>query len=65
MDSSKQIGPERDSLRTMVAVTARLSGRDLGSAMAEIQRRVRREVALRQIIELSATRPVLGAGSGS
>jgi multidrug efflux pump subunit AcrB len=30
----------RDNLRTMGAVTARLSGRDLGSAMAEIRRRV-------------------------
>ncbi|MGE5180128.1 MAG: efflux RND transporter permease subunit [Bacteroidota bacterium] len=35
-----------DNLRTMVPVTARLSGRDLGSAMGEIQRRVRREVVL-------------------
>ncbi|HLQ67832.1 MAG TPA: efflux RND transporter permease subunit [Candidatus Limnocylindrales bacterium] len=35
-----------DNLRTMVAVTARLSGRDLGSAMAEIQRRVKREIVL-------------------
>ncbi len=37
---------DRDNLRTMVAVTARLSGRDLGSAVAEIQRRIRREVPL-------------------
>ncbi len=36
----------RDDLRGMVAVTARLSGRDLGSAMAEIQRRLPREVVL-------------------
>ena len=36
----------RDNLRTMVAVTARLSGRDLGSAMVEIQRRLRTDVAL-------------------
>jgi heavy metal efflux system protein len=36
----------RDNLRTMVAVTARLSGRDLGSAMREIQREVRRAVPL-------------------
>ena len=36
----------RDNLRTMVAPTARLSGRDLGSAMAEIQRQVRAHVAL-------------------
>jgi len=35
-----------DNLRTMVAVTARLSGRDLGSAIAEIQGRVRRELVL-------------------
>ena len=37
---------QRYNLRGMVAVTARLSGRDLGSAVREIQRRVRREVAL-------------------
>ena len=37
---------QRDNLRTMVAPTARLSGRDLGSAMGEIQRRVRQRVAL-------------------
>jgi len=36
----------RDNLRTMVAPTARLSGRDLGSAMAEIQRRVRERVVV-------------------
>ncbi len=36
----------RDNLRTMVAPTARLSGRDLGSAMAEIQKRVRARVVL-------------------
>src|SRR5436309_5280365 len=30
----------------MVAVTARLSGRDLGSAMAEVQRRLRRDLPL-------------------
>ncbi len=36
----------RDNLRTMVAVTARLSGRDLGSAMLEIKRRLKRELAL-------------------
>ncbi len=36
----------RDNLRNMVSVTARLSGRDLGSAMTEIQRRVRREIIL-------------------
>jgi multidrug efflux pump subunit AcrB len=36
----------RDNLRTMVAVTARLSGRDLGSAVAEIQRRLPHEVVL-------------------
>ena len=36
----------RDNLRTMVASTARLSGRDLGSSMAEIQRRVRASVVL-------------------
>ena len=36
----------RDNLRTMVAPTARLSGRDLGSAVAEIQRRIRGRVVL-------------------
>ena len=36
----------RDNLRTMVSVTARLSGRDLGSAMAEVQRRLHRELPL-------------------
>src|SRR5262249_12037470 len=36
----------RDNQRTMVAVTARLSGRDLGSAMNEIQRRVAHEIVL-------------------
>lgn len=37
---------DRDDQRTVVGVTARLSGRDMGSAVREIQRRVRREVAL-------------------
>ncbi|MBI1796463.1 MAG: efflux RND transporter permease subunit [Candidatus Eisenbacteria bacterium] len=36
----------RDDQRTMVAVTARLSGRDLGSAMAEIRRRMARDLPL-------------------
>ncbi len=36
----------RDNQRTMVSVTARLSGRDLGSAMAEIQRRIRKNLVL-------------------
>jgi multidrug efflux pump subunit AcrB len=36
----------RDNQRTMTAATARLSGRDLGSAMQEIQRRIRSEIAL-------------------
>ena len=36
----------RDDQRTMAAATARLSGRDLGSAMREIQRRIRRDVVL-------------------
>lgn len=36
----------RDNLRTMVAVTARLSGRDLGSAIAEIQRVLKRDLPL-------------------
>jgi CzcA family heavy metal efflux pump len=36
----------RDNLRNMTAVTARLSGRDLGSAIGEIRSRLFREVAL-------------------
>ncbi len=36
----------RDNLRTVATVTARLSGRDLGSAMAEIQRVLKRDVPL-------------------
>ena len=36
----------RDNQRTMVAVTARLSGRDLGSAMREIQGRMARAIVL-------------------
>ena len=36
----------RDNLRNMTAVTARLSGRDLGSAIDEIRSRLFREVAL-------------------
>ena len=36
----------RDDQRTMAPVTGRLSGRDLGSAMSEIQRRLRRELPL-------------------
>ncbi len=36
----------RDNLRTMVAVSARLAGRDLGSAMSDIRRRMRRSLAL-------------------
>jgi multidrug efflux pump subunit AcrB len=36
----------RDNLRTMVAPTARLSGRDLGSAMRETQRRIRERVVM-------------------
>ncbi len=36
----------RDNLRTLVSVTARLSGRDLGSAMLEVQRRLDRGLAL-------------------
>src|SRR5436309_731471 len=36
----------RDDLRTVVSVTARLSGRDLGSTMVEIQRRLRRDLPL-------------------
>ncbi len=36
----------RENLRNMSAVTARLEGRDLGSAMAEIQERLTKEVAM-------------------
>ncbi|MFI5372660.1 MAG: efflux RND transporter permease subunit, partial [Candidatus Eisenbacteria bacterium] len=36
----------RDDRRTMVPVTARLSGRDLGSAMDEIRRRIAHEMTL-------------------
>jgi multidrug efflux pump subunit AcrB len=36
----------RDNLRTMVPVTARLSGRDLGSAMAEVRRVLGRDLPL-------------------
>lgn len=36
----------RENLRNLSAVTARLEGRDLGSAMDEIQRRLPRELAL-------------------
>ena len=37
---------DRENLRTYVGVTARLSGRDLGSAMTEIRQRIAREVPL-------------------
>jgi len=37
---------ERDNLRTMVAPTARLSGRDLGSAMRQIMRTIGERVVL-------------------
>jgi multidrug efflux pump subunit AcrB len=37
---------ERDGLRQSVAVTARLEGRDLGSAIAEIQSKLAKEVKL-------------------
>jgi multidrug efflux pump subunit AcrB len=36
----------RDNLRTMVPVTARLSGRDLGSAMGDIRSRLARDLVL-------------------
>jgi multidrug efflux pump subunit AcrB len=36
----------RDNLRSMATVTARLSGRDLGSAMADIRRALARDVVL-------------------
>lgn len=37
---------DRESLKTYVGVTARLSGRDLGGAIAEIQQRIDRDVQL-------------------
>jgi Cu/Ag efflux pump CusA len=37
---------DRENLKTYVGVTARLSGRDLGSTIAQIQRRIDREVQL-------------------
>jgi CzcA family heavy metal efflux pump len=37
---------DRENLMTFVGVTARLSGRDLGGAMAEIRSRIEREVPL-------------------
>ncbi|AMJ66226.1 efflux RND transporter permease subunit [Hymenobacter sp. PAMC 26628] len=37
---------ERENLQAMTAVTARLDGRDLGSAMQEIQQKIVREVPL-------------------
>jgi len=37
---------DRQNLKTYVGVTARLSGRDLGGAMAEIRQRIEREVQL-------------------
>jgi cobalt-zinc-cadmium resistance protein CzcA len=36
----------RENLRTYVGVTARLSGRDLGGAMADIRQRITRDLAL-------------------
>lgn len=38
--------PTRENQRTMIAVTASLSGRDLGSATADLQRRIRAQVSL-------------------
>ncbi|RSK50044.1 efflux RND transporter permease subunit [Hymenobacter rigui] len=37
---------ERENLQAMTAVTARLNGRDLGSAMTEIRRKLDRDLAL-------------------
>jgi cobalt-zinc-cadmium resistance protein CzcA len=37
---------DRENLKTFVGVTARLSGRDLGSAMTEIRQRIARDVQL-------------------
>lgn len=43
---AQQTEIRRDNLRNMTAVTARLAGRDLGSAIAEIRSRLPREVTL-------------------
>ena len=37
---------DRENLQTYIGVTARLSGRDLGGAIAEVRRRIEREVRL-------------------
>lgn len=42
----RQTEIQRDNLRNMTTVTARLAGRDLGSAVAEIRSRLPREVTL-------------------
>jgi multidrug efflux pump subunit AcrB len=42
----------RENLRSLAAVTARLEGRDLGSAMAEIQDRLPKEVKLPPGVEI-------------
>ena len=41
-----EIEIKRENLRTYVGVTARLSGRDLGGAMADIRQRIGRELTL-------------------
>lgn len=47
-ESSGNLELHRDDLRQCVSVTARLEGRDLGSAMAEIQQRLSRDKSLPQ-----------------
>jgi CzcA family heavy metal efflux pump len=44
---------DRENLRTYLGVTARLSGRNLGSAMAEVRRRLSRDLALPPTMFLS------------
>ncbi|HYQ86533.1 MAG TPA: efflux RND transporter permease subunit [Bacteroidota bacterium] len=43
----------RENLKPMVAVTSRISGRDLGSTIAEIQNRLKRELTVPQGVTLS------------
>jgi CzcA family heavy metal efflux pump len=43
----------RENLKQMVAVTARITGRDLGGTVAEIQRRLKQELVLPQGVTLT------------
>jgi CzcA family heavy metal efflux pump len=44
---------ERENLKPMIAVTSRISGRDLGSTIGEIQSRLKRELTIPQGVTLS------------